>query len=439
MKILCIIPPYIPSYFNAGHHLGVFLVSSYIRKNFPSYAVEGIDAAALNYTWKEMCNLLVKQYDVICLYNDYDAADTFQRFMYYLKTLAPKTKVITFGRLSKQVPKFFFQFNIDAIAYRGDYELCVRNYLLYLEGKQTQAAGVLLHPADTFSDAGFMQSTEWALPNVNEVPYAAYNYMYRDDLNKFCGIPDRQELVVPLARGCPVGCDFCDVPPMQGKLEKRLSVDATLAYIVDCFQKLPFEYVSFYAPTFTLNRKWVLEFCEQASNLTRIYPWKCVTVLKMLDDELLAKMAQAGCVRISLGIETFSASSADNLPVCKREMRDKFIEIAQLCQLNGIELNCFIMLGYPGDTPAQVLQTIEFCREMGARVRPTIYTNYHLMREDMSINEVNQFNRQLFTPGLINTNDAEVYYQFFFNNKKDLPTAVTANIPSIQNLEQMQL
>ena len=31
MKVLLLIPPYIPSYFNAGHHLPVFQVGAYSR------------------------------------------------------------------------------------------------------------------------------------------------------------------------------------------------------------------------------------------------------------------------------------------------------------------------------------------------------------------------------------------------------------------------
>ena len=32
MKILCLVPPYVPSYFNAGHHLPVFQVAAYLRE-----------------------------------------------------------------------------------------------------------------------------------------------------------------------------------------------------------------------------------------------------------------------------------------------------------------------------------------------------------------------------------------------------------------------
>ena len=66
MDILCIIPPYIPSYFNAGHHLGVFQVAAYLRKNSKAAKVVAIDAAALNITWKEICDVLTGEIMDIC-------------------------------------------------------------------------------------------------------------------------------------------------------------------------------------------------------------------------------------------------------------------------------------------------------------------------------------------------------------------------------------
>jgi anaerobic magnesium-protoporphyrin IX monomethyl ester cyclase len=357
---------------------------------------------------------------------------TFERFIYYKNSISPKSKVITFGRLSKQIPKFFFQFGIDAVSTTGDYESAVYHYIDFCENKRADIPGVMLNKNDVALPGQVLSADEWVLPDVNDIPYNAYNFMYRDDLNKFCGIPERQELVVPLARGCPVNCSYCDVPWMQGRQERRLSVAATIEYIANAFNQKPFEYVSFYAPTFTLNRKWVMELCQALISLDRVYPWKCVTVLKMLDKELLENMGKSGCIRISLGIETFSDSAAGGLPKVKREMKSKFAEITRLCLENKIELNCFVMLGFPEDTPEQVFETADFCKELGARVRPTLYTPYHLLHEHMSVLEVSQFNRQLFVPDSIDMSLTDIYYDYFFHNKNDNATKVMLNIPQIK-------
>ncbi|MFN8771076.1 MAG: B12-binding domain-containing radical SAM protein [Neisseriaceae bacterium] len=433
MKILCIIPPYIPSYFNAGHHLPVFQVGAYLRKQLVDSEIVCMDCAALNMTWKEVCDTLIKGFDFIAILNDFDAIDTFQRFQYYKSMLCPEAKTITFGRLSKQVPRFFFQFGIDAVHCNGDYESGVLSYIKFVVDNNTdKAPGVLLSSRDLNTTGIYLEPEEWVMPDVNEIPYNAYSFMYKNDLNKFCGIPDRQELVVPIARGCPVGCAYCDVPSMQGKVERRMSVDNVISYIQESFEKQPFEYVSFYAPTFTLNKNWVKDLCHSLISFEKKYPWKCVTVLKTLDEELIKLMSQSGCIRISLGIESFTNTAAIGLPKVKQDTLDSFKQISSICFKYGIELNCFIILGLPGDSPHDAQNTIDTCLEHNVRVRPTIYTPYMNMHEEMSVFEASQYSRQLFAPGVLPDEVADEYYSIFYKNKKDKPTAVMNNIAKLR-------
>ncbi|MBV9576792.1 MAG: radical SAM protein [Gammaproteobacteria bacterium] len=428
MRILCIIPPYLPSYFNAGHHLPVFQVGAFLRKHLPQAEITCLDCAALNITWKEVCDILTKGFDVIAVLNDFDAIDTFSRFQYYQRLLAPSAKTITFGRLSKQIPRFFFQFHFNAVVASGDYEIGVLNYIKYLRGDITELPGVLLSKESSHLLGTYLDPEEWVLPNINDIPYMAYHYMYKNDLNKFCGIPERMELVVPLARGCPVNCLYCDVPPMQGKIERRLSVTRTIDYIQNSFATLPFEYVSFYAPTFTLNKPWVKELCSKLIELPKRYFWKCVTVLKTLDEEIISLMSESHCVRISLGIESFTNAAAIGLPNVKQNTLDTFKTMARLCQKYNIELNCFIMLGMPGDTPQDAQHTIDVCLEYGARVRPAIYTPYQNMRENMLPEEISYYNRQLFPPNFLPADIAAQYYDIFYNNRKDKKTTIMEKI-----------
>lgn len=432
MRILCIIPPYIPSYFNAGHHLPVFMTGSYLRAHLPDAEVTCVDGAALNMSWKDVCALLEPRFDVIALLNDFDGVDGFGRFLHYARTLTPSAKVITFGRLGQLIPRFFFPFGIDAVVCSGDAEAAVLDYARFVRDGGAPPAGVLLRDdSGTPARGRFLPADEWVLPDVTEIPYAAYSFMYLNDLNKFCGIPERQELVLPAARGCPVGCEYCDVPVMQGPTERRISVERAVSYIVDAFARLPFEYVSFYAPTFTLDRNWVLQLCGALAAQPRRYPWKCVTVLKLLDLELLQKMAASGCVRISVGIETFSAGAAASLPRVKRDVMGQFERTAAQCREVGIELNCFVMLGLPGDSPEDIRATFELCRKYDARVRPTVYTPYHLLRDDMTVAEVSMFDRQLFVDGMISDEAAGAYYRMFHGHENDRATRVMERIEPV--------
>ncbi|HEX9336266.1 MAG TPA: hypothetical protein VF892_10280, partial [Pseudonocardiaceae bacterium] len=56
--VLIVWPPHVPSYFNAGHHLPLFLVAAYLRARHPDRPVRTLDAGALNLTWKQVGDIL---------------------------------------------------------------------------------------------------------------------------------------------------------------------------------------------------------------------------------------------------------------------------------------------------------------------------------------------------------------------------------------------
>ncbi len=431
MRVLVLWPPHVPSYFNAGHHLALFLVSSYLRSNCGA-EVRVMDAGALNSTWKDLGDVLDEQFDVVALANEYDAVDGFGRTVRYARQLSPGSRLITFGRLSRDLPAFFERYDVDAIAESGDYEACLESYVGALaDGREREPLpGVrVCHDGRWLPAAGpgrFLDPEQWCLPDIEEIPYEAYDRLYVRDQNKFCGIPERRELVIPVARGCPVNCSFCDVPRQQGLRERRLPVARVVEYLTKAFTKSPFEYASMYAPTFTLKRGWVLELCAQLERLERRYPWKCATTLHHLDEELIGAMARAGCVRISVGLETLDALGGDALPRLKHTEEQRFGAVAAWCTDSGIELNCFVILGLPGTTPEGAAHTVARVREVGARVRPTIYTPYEQMRSDMTEEEVGHFNRQLFVTDAVE--DAPEWYALLFGHEPS-PTRVMTRIP----------
>ncbi|MFP5023492.1 B12-binding domain-containing radical SAM protein [Pseudonocardia phyllosphaerae] len=391
-----------PSYFNAGHHLPTFVIAEHLRNN--GHDVIAVDGGALNLTWKEFADLIFQgQHDAVVIVNEYDVVEGVRRAVDYCRMLNPKAVLVTAGRLSQQNPDFFRRWELDAVVTRGDYEAGVATALEWFElarPKTDGLPGVLLNTGDGWqapSGPGtWLPPEEWALPNPIEIPYDAYEALYRDDRNRFCGIPERRELVVPAARGCPVGCEFCDVPPMQGLRERRLAVDRTLDYIRTSFENFPFEYVAFYAPTFTLDRKWVRDFCLAIRAEPRRYPWKCTTTLHHLNKSMVQDMASAGCIRISVGVETFEESGAEALPRVKQSAESRFVEVVAWCNDVGIELNCFVIVGLPGTSPDGALRTMDTVRAYSARARPTLYTPYHHMHADMSERELSSFNRQTF-------------------------------------------
>ncbi|GGM48708.1 magnesium-protoporphyrin IX monomethyl ester cyclase [Longimycelium tulufanense] len=435
MKVLVIWPPHVPSYFNAGHHTPLYMVAGHLRRLPGVSQVDVCEAGVLNMNWKAVGDLLFQNdYSVIAIMNDFDAVDGLDRFVMYARELSPQSRLVTFGRLSSINPGFFMQYDLDAVVQSGDYECGVAHVVTAvakddwvgpLPGTATRVDGAWLSPT---AKGDTLPAEDWVLPDVREIPYAAYDRLYRQDEHKFCGIPFRRELVVPAARGCPVGCSFCEVHDIFGLRERRLSVDRVISYLTESMALSPFEYVAFYAPTFTLNRRWVRELCERFLTGPLSVRWKCATTLHHLTEELVTLMGRSGCVRISVGLETLEQGGHDELPKTKRIEEQRFREVAGWCQRAGIELNAFVIVGLPGTTAAGVARTMEVAKDVGARIRPTMYAPYYDMKPTMRALEISRYNRQIISQpeGEPRTD----LYQFLFGTEDRL-TEVYHKIPQL--------
>ena len=431
-KVLVISQPCVLGYFNAGHHISLYEVSAHLRKS--GCEVTAIDASAtLGFTWKDVPQILLKnKFDIVAVFNDFDVVEVFSRFVEYVREFSPQSKIVTFGRLSSLLPDYYKQFDVDAVVSSGDYEPGVSGFLDYINGSN-RPSGVTVRENGQWidpDDKGLMPpASDWVLPDVKEVPYESYNALYSNDLRRFCGIPERMELVVPVARGCTVKCNFCEIWPREGLKERRISVERTIAYIKESFDQLPFEYVSFYAPTFTLNKSWVRKLCSAMKDHNVLHPWKCTTTQFHLDRDLVRAMADAKCFRISVGIETFETGALSVLPKYKHEARIQFDKIYGWCQEFGIELNCFVVVGLPGTTVNGTKATFEYLSKEGIRIRPSIYSNYGLLRPDMTEHEMVHFlGRHILPedPGFSPDERMRLYQLAFVTEKT---TSATINIP----------
>lgn len=430
-KVLVISQPCVLGYFNAGHHISLYEVSAYLRN--AGHEVKSLDASAtLGFTWKDIPQILLNNsFDIVVVFNDLDVVEGFGRLVEYIHEFSPKSKIITFGRLSSLVPDYHRHFDIDAIVCSGDYESGVVGFVSFVDGGN-RPAGVAVREKGKWinsSEMGILlPASDWILPSVQEVPYESYNTLYSNDLRRFCGIPERMELVTPVVRGCPVKCNFCEIWPREGLKERRISVERTINYIKQSFSKLPFEYISFYAPTFTLNKLWVRKLCLAMKDQNVLHPWKCTTTQFHLDRELIRAMADTKCFRISVGIETFETGALSVLPKCKHEAQIQFDRIYGWCREFGVELNCFVVVGLPGTTVDGTMATFKYLSKEGIRIRPSIYSNYGLLRPDMTEQEIVHFLGRYILPedsGFSVTERMQLYQLAFVMEKT---TSATTNI-----------
>jgi anaerobic magnesium-protoporphyrin IX monomethyl ester cyclase len=109
------------------------------------------------------------------------------------------------------------------------------------------------------------------------------------------------------SRGCPFPCTFCDVAPYWGnKCVPRPTkyVISEVEEIVNLIQPTPnFIFVD---DTLTLDRKRISELCYGLGRGGLQVKWACYARANDLDQNLLSLMAESGCRKIYLGLESGS-------------------------------------------------------------------------------------------------------------------------------------
>ena len=163
------------------------------------------------------------------------------------------------------------------------------------------------------------------------------------------------------SRGCPFRCRHCS-QAFVGGCHREHGVERVLEEMERAVKTLGAREIVFFDETFTLNRGRVLALC--AGVLERGIPtrWNVRTRADRLDDELLEAMRDAGCASIHVGIEAGSERVRELMR--KPLDLDRAARALDTARRLGMETRGYFMLGYPGETRAEVEETIRLSAEL---------------------------------------------------------------------------
>jgi anaerobic magnesium-protoporphyrin IX monomethyl ester cyclase len=165
---------------------------------------------------------------------------------------------------------------------------------------------------------------------------------------------------VIVSRGCPFKCSYCSHP--FGRTFRTHSPERIISEIEELVNVYKASEINMEADTLTLNRKFILSLCDAliARGIHKKIKWTCESRADTLDEEVLARMREAGCWQISVGIE----SGVDRL-LREIEKGEDTVEIKKkigLINRMGISVRGFFMLGLPTETREESFETIRFAK-----------------------------------------------------------------------------
>ena len=169
---------------------------------------------------------------------------------------------------------------------------------------------------------------------------------------------------VKSSRGCPLNCSFCGYTLAQGLRFRFRSPERVLEELADLHDRHGLHNVVFRDPIFTQRADRVHAICDGILARGLDLAWQCETAVKMLDEPLIAKMASAGCVHISLGVESGNAEIQRKHCGAKLLDHDQAQAVFDACRAHGVETRAFCMIGFPEETPAMVQETLDLVQRL---------------------------------------------------------------------------
>jgi radical SAM superfamily enzyme YgiQ (UPF0313 family) len=108
---------------------------------------------------------------------------------------------------------------------------------------------------------------------------------------------------------------------------------------------------------FTVHRRWVIDYAAELKRRGLRVPFETISREDRLDEDMIRILADMGCVRLWIGAESGSQPVLDAMKRRTSAVRTR--EMIRLLQRHGIEAGTFIMLGYDGETLADIEATVD--------------------------------------------------------------------------------
>jgi radical SAM superfamily enzyme YgiQ (UPF0313 family) len=165
------------------------------------------------------------------------------------------------------------------------------------------------------------------------------------------------------SRGCPFNCIFCSVQQAMGR-KYRVREALNVVDEIGTFIEDGIKFFFVLDDNFCVQKKRVIAICRLMieRGYHRQIEWGCETRADLVDEEMLALMKEAGCLRIFFGLETHSQKLLDQLnKKMKIEQNEKAVKLAQKI---GLEVRGSFILGIPGETKEETIKTIKYAKSL---------------------------------------------------------------------------
>lgn len=163
-------------------------------------------------------------------------------------------------------------------------------------------------------------------------------------------------------RGCHMRCIYCSSPTVEGRLIRVRGAGAVAEELASLQRDFGIGTAAFVDSLFNYPAEYTRELCREIMAREISLRWLANLNPLYCDPDTMELMRKAGCVGLSIGNES---GSEDILVSLKKGFsREQVIAAVKGAQDLGFRINCFLLLGGPGESERTVKESVELMEEL---------------------------------------------------------------------------
>jgi len=184
------------------------------------------------------------------------------------------------------------------------------------------------------------------------------------DLTKYLNIWDEHHgynsVTVNTQRGCPYTCKWCS-HAVYGDTYRRRSPQNVVEELEQIQKQYNPDSIWFVDDVFTMSKNWIIDFREELKKKELKIAYECISRADKLNEEVIIALQETGCNTLWIGAESGSQKVLDLMDRKTDVMHVR--EMIKLAKKYHIKTGTFLMLGYPGETEDDILESIKHLKE----------------------------------------------------------------------------
>ena len=196
--------------------------------------------------------------------------------------------------------------------------------------------------------------------NMDSLLWPAYHLLKMDKyrIGTLQGIKNFATIMT--VRGCPFKCIFCSTK-VFGKNVRMRSPQLIIDEIKHIKKRYNINHFIFLDDTLTMNRDHILKICELIIKEKLNITFEGSTRANLVDEKIIAKLSEAGMIRISFGLESVDENIRKLMR--KEVPLESYVIANKITNKYGIETLNSCMIGLPGETKDTIKKTLSFLRD----------------------------------------------------------------------------